>query len=181
MWLVYAAALVLGGGILFVQILSGTHHDAAIDHDVGGDHHPHQGPGLLSIRSLSYGTFAFGFVGGTLHVLGLARPAVALALGLACGAAAALIVGLTFRRLSDESVSGQASFHEAAGSRGRLLVACGRGGAGKVRVSLKGQTVDMLATTDEESIAAGTDVVITEMRDAVAHVARAERPPQEAS
>lgn len=177
MWLVYAVAFVLGGGILFIQLVSGTDHDVGADHDFGGgDHHPLEGPGLMSIRSLSYGTFAFGFVGGMLHVLGLVRPPVALGTGIASGVVAALLVGLTFRRLSDVAVSGEASLHEAAGSRARVLVPCARDRAGKVRVTLKGQTVDMLATTDEDAIAAGAEVVITEVRDMVAHVASVSPP-----
>jgi membrane protein implicated in regulation of membrane protease activity len=172
MWLVYAAALVLGGGILLIQLISGSDHDAGgVDHDLGGDHHPHEGPGLLSIRSLSYGTFAFGFVGGALHTLGLARPPAALGAGIASGAAAALLVGLVFRSLSDQTISGEASLEDAAGSLGRVLVPCGPGRAGKVRLTLKGQTVDVLAVTDAEEIAAGNDVVVIDVRDMVARVA----------
>jgi membrane protein implicated in regulation of membrane protease activity len=181
MWLMYAAAFLLGAGILLVQLLSGHHgHDVGDGHDVtssaapdGGDHHPTEGPGLMSMRSVSYGVFAFGFVGGALHVLGLAGPNVALLLGLVAGAAATLVVGMTFRELGDPTVSGEAGFHEARGATGRVLVDCGRGRSGKVRVSLKGQTVDMLATTDEEEIPAGAEVVIAEVRDAVVHVTRA--------
>ena len=177
MWLLYASAFLLGAGILLVQLLSGHHgHDAAIGHDVpadGGDHHPTEGPGLMSMRSISYGVFAFGFVGGALHLLGLARPGIALLLGLVAGAAATLVVGMTFRELGDPSVSGEAGFHEARGATARVLVACARGRSGKVRLSLKGQTVDLLATTDEDEIPAGTEVVVAEVRDSVAHVARA--------
>jgi membrane protein implicated in regulation of membrane protease activity len=174
MWLLYAAAFLLGAGILLVQLLSGHGHDAAL-HDIGtdgGGHHPVEGPGLMSMRSVSYGVFAFGFVGGVLHVLGLARPNVALAMGLLAGVAATLAVGLTFRELGDPTVSGEAGFHEARGATARVLVPCGRGRSGKVRVALKGQTVDMLATTDEEDIPAGVEVVIAEVRDMVAHVSR---------
>jgi len=135
----------------------------------------------MSIRSISYGVFAFGFVGGTLHVLGLASPNVALAVGLASAAATTVLVGLTFKRLSDPTVSGEAGFHEARGAPARVIVACVRGRAGKVRVSLKGQSVDMLATTDEEEIPAGTEVVILDVRDTVAHVGRAGEPKKEAS
>jgi membrane protein implicated in regulation of membrane protease activity len=187
MWLLYAAAFLLGAGILLVQLLSGHDgHDGAPGHDLGTDassHHPMEGPGLMSLRSVSYGVFAFGFVGGALHVLGLAGPRLALVLGLVAGAAATLAVGLTFRELGDPTVSGEAGFHEARGATGRVLVPCARGREGKVRVTLKGQTVDMLATTDEDEIPAGADVVIAEVRDTVAHVARARRAngSQEAS
>ena len=178
MWLLYAAAFVLGAGILLVQLVSGDDgHHLDVGHDFGtdgGGHHPTEGPGLMSIRSLSYGVFAFGFVGGTLHVMGLARPNVALAMGLAAGVAATLAVGLTFRELGDPAVSGEAGFHEARGATARVLVPCGRDRSGKVRVALKGQTVDMLATTDEDEIPAGVEVVIAEVRDMVAHVSRKE-------
>jgi membrane protein implicated in regulation of membrane protease activity len=177
MWLLYAAAFVLGAGILLVQLLSGHHgHDVGGGHDLVTDaagHHPMEGPGLMSMRSLSYGVFAFGFVGGTLHVLGLTSANVALALGLVAGVASTLLVGMTFRELGDPTVSGEAGFHEARGASGRVLVACARGRSGKIRVALKGQTVDMLATTDEDEIPAGAEVVIADVRDMVAHVTRA--------
>jgi membrane protein implicated in regulation of membrane protease activity len=186
MWLLYAAAFLLGAGILLVQLLSGHGHGDVghgdFGHDVatdGGGHHPTEGPGLMSLRSMTYGIFAFGFVGGTLHVLSLASPGVALAVGLASGAAAALVVGLTFQRLADPSVSGQAGYHEARGAVGRVIVACARGRSGKVRVSLKGQTVDMLATTDETEIPAGAEVVIADVRDTVAHVRRKDAAQKE--
>ena len=50
-------------------------------------------------------------------------------------------------------------------------VVCWRIQRGKVRVQLKGHQVDMLATTDEERIAEGMEVVIVGVRDGVAHVA----------
>lgn len=170
MWLLYLLALILGGGILLVQLLAGSdHHD--LDH--GGGPHPYEGPGVLSIRSATYGLFTFGVVGGVLHVLALASPGLALAGGLATGVMTTFFVGLTFKRLSDPEASGEAGFHEMKGGRGRVLVACTRDGRGKIRVSLKGQQVDMLATTDEESIPVGAEVRVVDVRDDVAHVARA--------
>jgi hypothetical protein len=38
---------------------------------------------------------------------------------------------------------------------------------------LKGQQVDMLATTDDDSIPVGSEVLVVEVRDDVAHVVRA--------
>lgn len=169
MWLLYLLALILGGGILLVQLVAGSdHHD--VDH--GGGPHPYEGPGVLSIRSATYGLFTFGVVGGALHVLSLAKPGLALAGGLATGLLTTFFVGLTFKRLSDPAATGEAGFHEAAGGRGRVLVACSHGRPGKIRVTLKGQQVDMLATTDDESIAVGSEVLVVEVRDDIAHVAR---------
>jgi membrane protein implicated in regulation of membrane protease activity len=176
MWLLYLLALILGGGLLLVQMLAGGHgHE--VDHDLGGhvdDTHPYDGPGLLSSRSATYGVFSFGVVGGALHVLGLASPGLALAAGVTTGLATMFFVGLTFRHLGDPAASGEAGFHEARGQRGRVLVACSREHRGKIRVLLKGQHVDILATTDDESIPVGSEVVVAEVRDDVAHVRRAE-------
>lgn len=174
MWLVYAAAFVLGAGILLIQVFSGGDgHDADFGHDAslgGGDHHPGGASAVLSLRSLSYGVFTFGFVGGAMHVLRLASPAAGLAAALGSGALATLAVGLTLRSLADPTVSGEAGLDEALGATGRLIVACSPGRTGKVRVSIKGHAVDMLAFTEEEEIPAGAEVVVTDVREATARV-----------
>jgi len=171
MWLLYLLAVVLGGGVVLIQLLSGHGHhlDAG---DAGG--HPDEGPGLVSLRSVSFALFAFGLVGGSLHVLGLAAPWLALLVGLASSAATVMTVGWTFRSLADSSVSGEAALHEAKGRRARVLMACSAEQRGKVRVSLKGQQVDMLALSSGAEIPEGTDVVVVEVRDEVAQVVPAD-------
>ena len=173
MWLIYLIAVVLGGGSLLVQMLAGGDHGhdgAGLGHADGG--HP-DGPGILSTRSAIYGIFTFGFVGGLLHVLGVVEPRTALLVGIASAVAAGAGVGYAFRSLGDAGASGAAAIDEVRGRRARVLVACARGRRGKVRVPLKGHQVDVLATTDEERIAEGTEVVIVDVRDGVAHVATA--------
>src|SRR4030095_7813842 len=135
MWLFYLLALILGGGFLLVQLVAGGHHDVGHDlsHDVAHDSehessHPYTGPGVLSIRSITYGLFSFGAVGGALHVLGLARPGLALAGGLVSGAITTFFVGLTFKRLGDPAASGEAGFHGGKGLGARVLGGRGRGG-----------------------------------------------------
>jgi membrane protein implicated in regulation of membrane protease activity len=173
MWLVYAIALVLGGGIVVVQMLSGGDHhighaDAALD-----AHHAPTGPGILSTRSVLFAVFAFGLVGFTLHVLRLASAGAVLGLALASGALAGLVTGLAFRALGHEGASGQAAFHDAKGQRAKVLVPCARAQRGKIRARIKGQLVDMMATTDEPQIAAGREVVIVDIKGDVAHVVTA--------
>lgn len=171
MWLLYSIAVVLGGGSLLVQMLAGGDHGdggGALDHADGG--HP-DGPGILSTRSAIYGIFTFGLVGGLLHIPGLVEPRTALAVAIASAAAALLGVGYAFRTLDDAGASGAAGLEEVRGRRARVLVGCARGRRGKVRVLLKGHQVDVLATTDEEQIGEGTEVLITDVRGGVAHVA----------
>jgi membrane protein implicated in regulation of membrane protease activity len=169
MWLLYLLAVVLGGGILLIQLFSGHGHHVDL-HDMDAGEHPHEGPGFISLRSASFALFGFGLVGGCLQVLGLTAPWLALLFGLASGAAAMLGVGWTFRSLADPSVSGEAALHEAKGRRARVLMACTAEQRGKVRVSLKGQQVDMMALSSGAEIPEGTEVVIVEVRDEVAQV-----------
>jgi membrane protein implicated in regulation of membrane protease activity len=173
MWLVYAIALILGGGIVLLQVLAGGDHH--IGHaEVSLDaHHAPTGPGILSTRSATFALFAFGLVGIPLHVFRLASPAVALTVAAASGVVAGLVAGLAFRALGHEGASGQAAFHDAKGQRARVLVPCARARRGKIRARIKGQLVDMMATTDEQQIAAGREVLIVDVHDDVAHVVTA--------
>jgi hypothetical protein len=171
MWLLYLIALVLGGGSLLVQMLAGGDHGApghGLDH--GDVSHP-DGPGILSTRSVIYALFTFGFVGGLLHIPRVVEPGIALAVAIVSAVAVGVAVGYAFRSLDDAGASGAAGLDEVRGRRARVLVACARGTRGKVRVQLKGHQVDMLATTEEEQIAVGSEVVIVGVQDGVAHVA----------
>jgi len=173
MWLVYAIALILGGGTVLLQVLAGTdHHIGAAEASLDAHHAP-TGPGILSTRSLTFAVFAFGLVGGLLQVLHLAAPGAVAGLAVASGVVAGLVAGLAFRTLGHEGASGQAGFHEAKGQRARVLVPCARAQRGKIRARIKGQLVDMMATTDEAQIGAGREVVIVDVKDDVAHVVTA--------
>jgi membrane protein implicated in regulation of membrane protease activity len=179
MGLLYLLALVLGGGLLLVQLLGGGHHDAGHfahfgDAHLGGaDHHAEQGPGVLSVRSATYGLFAFGFVGTALHVLRLAGEPLALGVAAAAGIAVVLGVGTTLRRLGDPGASGEAALLEARGRPGRVVVPLSRDQRGKVRVQIKGQAVDLLATTSGGELPAGAEVVVVDVRGDVAEVVAA--------
>jgi membrane protein implicated in regulation of membrane protease activity len=171
MWLLYVIALIVGGGLLLVQVLAGG------DHHVGGlqvsldDSHPAAGPGVVSTRSITFGVAAFGMVGAPLQILGMLSPRAALAVASLAALATTAIAGFAFRTLGHASASGAASFEELVGREGRVLLECGPDRRGKIRVALGGQIVDLAATTDEARIEAGTTVKIVAVRDDVAHVA----------
>ena len=57
-----------------------------------------------------------------------------------------------------------------------MLVPVSRRAHGKVRIELKGQTVDLLATTDEDDLEAGDMVLVEEVDSGTARVGR---PPPE--
>jgi membrane protein implicated in regulation of membrane protease activity len=174
MWLVYVLALVVGGGLMLVQAVSGGHDTIDVGHSLDIQHHG-GGPGVLSIRFFIYGLFAFGFVGAALQILRITGRWPALLLALASGVGAGLAAGFTFARIGSPSASGAASLHEARGQRARVLLPCTKERPGKVRLELGGQEVDMMATTSGPPIPAGAEVVVVEVREDVAHVASAPR------
>lgn len=169
MWLAYVLALVVGGGLLLVQAISGGHH--AVEGGASDVQHHGAGPGVLSLRSAVYGLFTFGFVGAALHIPRLATPAAALGLAALSGLAATVGAGLTFSRLGSADASGAASLVQATGRRARVLLACAPDRRGKIRLDLGGQQVDMQATSVGGVIPAGAEVVVVEVREDVARVA----------
>jgi len=177
MGLVYLVALALGGGFLAVQFLLSA-HDQADFHDLSGegagDGHAagdHAG-GWLSPRFFTFTAFAFGFAGCLLHFLGLASPPVALGLSAAAGLGSGFLASGVFRTLRRPDVSSSASLDEASGQLARVLLPCGPDQEGKVRVTLKGQTVDLMATADS-LLEPGADVVVVDVNKDVARVVRA--------
>ena len=182
MGLVYLASLVIGLGVLVVQVAAGGRggdHDLghagghAADHDLTKvGHAGDDGPlaVVLSFRFWIFALLGFGLSGSLLHVLALAGPEivaiVAGAAGIGSGAFAALVV----RAVTRSSASSSVNLSEAVGRE-----ACSKGGMGQVRIALRGQSVDLLASTDDERIARGEPVLIEEVRDGVAQVSRRPR------
>jgi membrane protein implicated in regulation of membrane protease activity len=112
-------------------------------------------------------------VGALITGFGFAGTTFTLLLALASGLGAGVVAGLTFRALRKANASTSASLDETVGQIGRVLLPCAKGKVGKVRLELKGQSVDVLATTGDEEIPIGKRVVIQEVRGGIAHVTRA--------
>jgi membrane protein implicated in regulation of membrane protease activity len=191
--IVYLAALIVGFGTIALQLfMSGDADgdadadghvdlegdaDADADADHGHDHAGHGDGGFLPIfLSLRFWTFtflAFGLSGTLLHYLDLTSrmlvPFIALGMGIGSG----LLASLTFRALQKTEATSSGSATEAVGQLAKVLVPPAKGGRGKVRVEIKGQMVDLLATTDEEQLESGQLVLVEDMREHTAHVSRA--------
>jgi membrane protein implicated in regulation of membrane protease activity len=186
MGLVYLASLVIGLGVLLVQVALGARGG---DHDLGhvghvpghdlakGGHAGDDGPlaVVLSLRFWIFALLGFGLSGSLLHFLDLASPAVAAIVAGAAGIGSGAFAALVVRAVARSSRSSSVNLSEAVGREAKVLVACAKGRTGQVRIALRGQSVDLLAATDEESIARGEPVLIEDVRDGVAQVSRRPR------
>jgi membrane protein implicated in regulation of membrane protease activity len=192
MGLVYLASLVIGLGVLLVQVASGGRdgghgggHDAgsaahlATTHEMAKEGHAGDDGPLAVVLSFRFWIFAllgFGLSGSLLHFLALAGAGATAMLAGAAGISSGAFASVVVRAVTRSSASSSANLSEAVGREARVLVACAKGRSGQVRIALRGQSVDLLASTDEDEIARGEAVLIEEVRDGVAQVSR--RPPE---
>jgi membrane protein implicated in regulation of membrane protease activity len=206
MGLAYVFALVVALGILLVQIAMGGKdggHDGDGGHDAGeaeaeleagdhgGDHADHGGGGkdlkhaeadagffglFLSTRFWIFASLAFGMSGSLIHYLNLASPITTFLVALGAGLASGLFTVLLFQAVKRSSTSTTVHTTDAVGQVGRVLVPCGQGRMGKVRIELRGQSVDMLATTEEGEIKRGEMILVEDVDGHTVRVSR--RPPE---
>lgn len=185
MGLVYLSALVIGLGILLVQVAFGKMHDVqggdadggAEGKDVGTNGAHIEGDegvvGLfLSTRFWVFTALGFGLSGALLHYVTTVWSVLAFGIAFVAGITSGLFAAITFRVATKSSVSSTAHASQAVGRVGRAVAAVQKGSVGKVRIELQGQVVDFLATTDDDEIARGEAVLIEDMKDGVATVSR---------
>lgn len=176
----YLAALVFGLGTLLLQLVMSGHGDADASHDL--DAHPDAGHGdashvavatILSLRFWTFGLFGFGMVGALLWFVVQAPATLGLVLAVGMGLASGALASWLMGALPRSSHNSGAESKDALGRVGRVLVPVAAGSRGKVRLELKGQSIDFLASTDDAELPAGTTVVVVELRGEVLHVSRA--------
>lgn len=184
----YVFALVLGAILLGASFLMGgddhdADHDAHIDHDLDGHTdagHDAQGDlggffGVLgSMRFWTFFAAFFGLTGVVLDGFDLSAEFVALGLSVGVGFATGFVAVSLIRRLSSTDTGVAAGVADYVGKTGELLIGTAPGRIGKIRIELKGTTVDVLAMTEDEPLAKGEQALILEMRDDKAMVVRLE-------
>lgn len=194
----YIASLIIGGLLLGGSILlGGDGHDAGDhgvgDHDAGG-HDAHDTAdaseshgdvtGYLTLfLSLRFWTFFLAFAGLTglvLQGLGLVGPILGLVLALGMGALTGYGAAAALRVLSKTEANSAVSSSDYVGKSARVLVPFGKGTTGKVRVRVRGEAIDMVATAvDDSEFSKREEVLVVEVDGTVARVARAQALPED--
>lgn len=184
---VYVFALVLGSVLLGASFLLGGDHDADLDGDIDIDgdagldaDHGHSSHGDLGglfgvLGSMRFWTFFaafFGLTGIVLDGLDLAAQFVALGLAIGVGALTGWAAVTLINRLSADDTGVAAGVNDYVGKSGVMLISGGPNKLGKIRITLKGTTVDVLAESDDELIAIGEHALIVEMRGVKAAVVK---------
>jgi hypothetical protein len=136
---------------------------------------------FLSLRFWTFFLAFFGLTGLTFTWLG-AGPGGLLgaALAAATGAGTGLAADRVVRLLAQDRSAAVAGSSDYIGLTARVLVPLRPGQPGKIRLQLRGTTVDVLATSDEpEGADTGSSVLVLQMDGPQAVVARAPTPNPE--
>jgi hypothetical protein len=155
---------------------AGPTADKGVDHGVMASHGSFAGlfTAFLSMRFWMFFLAFFGLTGLVLDGLDLIEShGLALGLALAMGLLTGQGTAAVFRSLSASETSTAAGVGDYVGKSGRVLISFGPGSLGKLRLTLKGTTVDVLATTeDERPFTSGEEALVIQMNDTTAVVAR---------
>jgi membrane protein implicated in regulation of membrane protease activity len=116
---------------------------------------------FVSMRFVTYFTGIFGITGTVLSLVtdmsGLTVALVSLLFGFVLGYGGSLL----FRHLKSEGETSGVTAHDYIGALGRTLVGIKGSQPGKVRVSIKGDTIDMIALSEgEKEIGMGEEIVV---------------------
>ncbi len=182
---VYLFGLIVGGVLLGSSLLLGGHGEAGADGDADGEGGLDKSIGvegggadflLWRFKSIRFWTFFlafFGLTGVLLEGLGLVPSAfLTLAAALGMGGLAGFGATEAIRRLSADTSGLAADSDDYVGKSVRVIVPVKEGGTGKVRLQLKGSTVDVLAEGVEGDFAAQEEAIIVEMSGTKARIAR---------
>lgn len=169
----YLVSAVAAGVLILLSLFGAEHgHEAGVgmDHDHDGEHLSTWLP-FLSLRFYTYFFAGLGTTGLLLHYLTETSSAVTLTLSLVVGFFAGCSVWLLvkiLRRTESDSSTHEGDF---LGKEAVVLVTISGRTPGRIRLTAKGDILDVLAVSEEnEPIAPGQSVVVVAMDNGRAQV-----------
>lgn len=185
---VYIVLGVIGGGLILLSALgvlnhgvdTDTHFDA--DHQVDFAHdlsatevtstdadnvdHPLHDTGdvwlpFLTLRFWIYTSGCAGIIGILATLFSKAGEPLIAVVSILSGLLMGFLAAWSYRMLPRAEVTGGVSNDDFVGAVGNVMVAVGESKVGKVRVLVKGDTIDMLALAEEGMIEVGEEILVT--------------------
>lgn len=183
---IYLFSLLLGAVLLGASIFLGDADsdadmdgdaDGAFDTDVDADGLDIGGADffLWTFKSVRFWTFFvtfFGLTGLALDGLDLAASPIALALAIGMGFIAGTGASAVIRLLSSNERGFTADADDYIGKTARVLIPIKPGAVGKVRLELRGSTVDVLAKSDDGPFSVNEEAMVIAMDGTTARIAR---------
>ena len=179
----YWASLVIGGVSVLASIFGGgdTDADADVDLDLDADADVDaamdSGGGWVdwfSLRTVLLFAAFFGLCGVLLPLAGVSEPIRAV-LSTVTGLAIGVTGNYVIRRVGYEHVSSVVSGQDLVGCTAKVLIPFDHTDRGKISLVGKGRRIQMIARSyegEEETYAAGDEVVIVQVDKAVADVVK---------
>jgi len=182
---VYIFALIVGGLLLGASLILGGHADhAGVDGHVDPNATP-TGAGdpqgieslmlwMLSARFWTFFCAFFGLTGVILDGFGvIGSPIVAAVLAVGMGLFAGIFASWLVKVMTAESSNSAVATADYVGKRGSLVGGFGRGASGKVRLEVKGSTVDLLCSAmDDGTYETRDEVIVVEIDGTRAKIAK---------
>jgi membrane protein implicated in regulation of membrane protease activity len=169
----YLFAAIVGWVLLGASLAGG--HGAGSDgaHALALEHVDHATPQsvLLSLRFWTY-VLAFGGTTGVLlhFTAGIGEP-LTLLVSTGVGLVTGVTAKLAWSRLGNAR-GGTVREDELVGQTGRLLLGTGPKSSGRVRLTIRNASIDLIAASDDLVLPANEEVLVVSVRDGVAHVVR---------
>lgn len=176
---IYIVAAIVGGGLLLASALTGGHghdadHDFSHDHDVAShdastDHDASHEAGtdwamwlpFLSLRFWTYALATFGLIGWSSEALTTTPSPTILMVSIIAGVVIGSAVATVMRYLMRANFDSAARSADLLGVTGKVTVPVQSAAEGKVRLTVKGDTIDFLAlSNDDRSFPSGEEVVV---------------------
>jgi len=173
----YIVAAIVGGGLVLMTLFSGhgdAGHEVSADHDVSGDHDIAHGDvwlPFLSLRFWTYFLMVFGLTGISLTTIARSVEPVAALLSAGTGLGVGLVVSFLLHWAKRMQADNATRSQDFLGREATVIVPIRPGLEGKVRVEVKGETIELLALPYEErEIAREENVVIVSLENDRARV-----------
>jgi membrane protein implicated in regulation of membrane protease activity len=166
----YIVSAAVAGVLILLSLMGADHgveHEVHFEHD--SDHDTgHQGHWLpfLSIRFYTYFFAGLGLTGLLLHWLTQTPANLVLWLSLGVAVFSGFSVSIFVRILRKGETTSATRENDVLGREAEVLVTIRGTTPGRIRCTVKGDTIDYLAVTDEpQPIEAGTSVIVVAMEE----------------